>query len=299
MVRTNPPAEVVADAETVTAYKSLSRVERAFRSIKAVAPEIRPIFHRTSPGVKAHVFPPSPPDPSRAKPHHEIPVYTSIPVGIMPLMAKRDPDHTRQGIIDAAFAEIHRQGFQAASVAAILADTGLTKGALYHHFPDKKALGLAVVEEVIRPRFFARLLEPVRTAAAPLAAFRAVVEQRRQTVTEAEVALGCPVNNLMQEMSPLDEDFRMVLTGLVTDWRDTLTAAFARARAAGEIRAEIDPEAAALFAVSSIWGCIGVAKSLQSASAYRICLGQLVGFLDTLSSQPKENGHGPDRDPIP
>lgn len=56
VVRTNLSAEVMGDAETVTAYKSLSRVERAFRSIKTVDLEIRPIFHWASPRVKAHVF---------------------------------------------------------------------------------------------------------------------------------------------------------------------------------------------------------------------------------------------------
>lgn len=43
-----------------------------------------------------------------------------------------------------------RHGFQAASLNNILAKTGLTKGALYHHFPDKDRLGYAVIEEVIR-----------------------------------------------------------------------------------------------------------------------------------------------------
>lgn len=56
VVRTNLPAEVLGDAETVAAYKSLSRVERAFRSIKTVDIEVRPIFHWASPRVKAHVF---------------------------------------------------------------------------------------------------------------------------------------------------------------------------------------------------------------------------------------------------
>lgn len=214
-------------------------------------------------------------------------------------MTKRDPDQTRQGILAAAFTEIHRQGFQAASLANILADTGLTKGALYHHFPDKKALGLAVVEDVVRPRLVAAMIEPVRSAARPLAALRAVIELRRDEATDAGVALGCPVNNLMQEMSPLDEDFRAALTAIVADWRDVLTAALARARGGGEIRADVDPAAAALFIVSGMWGCVGVAKSLQSAAAYRACLGQLATYLDTLSSQSQENGHGSDRDPSP
>ena len=56
VVRTNMPATMLGDAETVAAYKSLSRVERAFRSIKTVDIEIRPIFHWASPRVKAHVF---------------------------------------------------------------------------------------------------------------------------------------------------------------------------------------------------------------------------------------------------
>lgn len=56
VVRTNLPAEVLGDAETVAAYKSLGQVERAFRSIKTVDLEVRPIFHWASPRVKAHVF---------------------------------------------------------------------------------------------------------------------------------------------------------------------------------------------------------------------------------------------------
>ena len=56
VVRTNLPAETLDDAGTVAAYKSLSGVERAFRSLKTVDLEIRPIFHWASPRVKAHVL---------------------------------------------------------------------------------------------------------------------------------------------------------------------------------------------------------------------------------------------------
>jgi len=56
VVRTGLPAELLDDAATVTAYKSLSGVERAFRSIKTTDIEIRPIFHWASPRVKAHVM---------------------------------------------------------------------------------------------------------------------------------------------------------------------------------------------------------------------------------------------------
>jgi len=56
VIRTSVLAEHLNAAETVQAYKDLSRVERAFRSLKSVDLEIRPIRHWTADRVRAHVF---------------------------------------------------------------------------------------------------------------------------------------------------------------------------------------------------------------------------------------------------
>ncbi|HEX3439793.1 MAG TPA: IS1634 family transposase [Pseudolabrys sp.] len=56
VVRTNLPKKLLDDAATVGAYKSLARVERAFRSLKTVDVRLRPIFHWTTPRVRAHVL---------------------------------------------------------------------------------------------------------------------------------------------------------------------------------------------------------------------------------------------------
>jgi len=56
VLRTNVPAKAINTADTVRAYKSLARVERAFRCLKTTDLEIRPIFHWLSPRVRAHVF---------------------------------------------------------------------------------------------------------------------------------------------------------------------------------------------------------------------------------------------------
>jgi transposase len=56
VIRTSVPAEHLDTAETVQAYKDLSRVERAFRCMKSDDLEIRPIRHWTAPRVRAHVF---------------------------------------------------------------------------------------------------------------------------------------------------------------------------------------------------------------------------------------------------
>jgi hypothetical protein len=56
VVRTSLPATVLDDAATVRNYKSLSRVERAFRCLKSADLQIRPVYHWLADRVRAHVF---------------------------------------------------------------------------------------------------------------------------------------------------------------------------------------------------------------------------------------------------
>ena len=56
VLRTSLSAETLDGERAVLAYKSLARVERAFRSLKTVDIEVRPIYHGISPRVRAHVF---------------------------------------------------------------------------------------------------------------------------------------------------------------------------------------------------------------------------------------------------
>ena len=56
VIRTSLPASELDGPGTVRAYKRLSSVERAFRSLKTVDLKVRPVFHRTEPRVRAHVF---------------------------------------------------------------------------------------------------------------------------------------------------------------------------------------------------------------------------------------------------
>ncbi len=56
IVRTSLPAETLGDADTVRSYKSLARVERAFRCIKTVDLNVRPVYHWLEDRVRAHVL---------------------------------------------------------------------------------------------------------------------------------------------------------------------------------------------------------------------------------------------------
>ena len=56
VIRTNVPADELPAGDVVRSYKSLSRVERAFRSFKSVDLKVRPVHHRLEGRVRAHVF---------------------------------------------------------------------------------------------------------------------------------------------------------------------------------------------------------------------------------------------------
>jgi len=196
-------------------------------------------------------------------------------------MDNRQSDQTRRRLLDAAFAEIHRHGFQAASLAKILADTGLTKGALYHHFPDKKSLGLAVVDEIIGKRLAEQYVEPFATAEHPVQALLRVLREKAGQ-SEDSLKLGCPLNNLMQEMSPVDEAFRIRLRRILVAWQGAFEAALVHAQTAGELRREVDCRAAAMFIVAAWEGCVGIAKNLQSAEGFADCMAQLQDYVASL-----------------
>jgi transposase len=56
VIRTSLPKDTLSDEGAVRAYKSLAQVERAFRALKTVDLQIRPLYHRLAPRVRAHVF---------------------------------------------------------------------------------------------------------------------------------------------------------------------------------------------------------------------------------------------------
>lgn len=200
-------------------------------------------------------------------------------------MTVKQPDITRDRILDAAFQEIHKHGFQAASLSNILDRTGLTKGALYHHFPDKDRLGHAVIEEVIRESLETMMFAPLRATDDPIGTLREVIQYKAEKTTSENVILGCPLNNLMQEMSPLDADFKRRLTELLKTWQDVVTDTLKRGQKARQVRKDVDCRAAALFIVSAFEGCVGIAKNLQSVKEFRLCMAQLVTYVEGLQAK--------------
>lgn len=210
------------------------------------------------------------------------------------MITKRNPEATRERILEASFWEIFRRGFHGASLDSILAETGVTKGALYHHFPNKTELGYAVVDEYIARWIEDDLRGLTDPTTDPIDAILAIADRKRCMMDERPdlVGLGCPLNNLVQELSPQDEGFRQRLSGILEHWTVAIAGALRRGQDAGTVRSDIDADHAARFLVAASQGMAGIVKSAGRAEAMDPILGGLRAYLESLRTQtsPGESG---------
>jgi len=189
---------------------------------------------------------------------------------------------TRAKILMAAFDEIYLRGFQAASLNNILKNTSTTKGALYHHFKSKMELGYAVVDEVIGETLASNWIEPLTKTDDPIAVMQHILEKSGDLMTEEDVRLGCPLNNLSQEMSPNDDGFRERISTIYIKWEKAIEGACDRGKAAGNIREDADSKQLAILFVATLEGCLGLAKSRQSLDVLMQCGQGLIEQLELL-----------------
>lgn len=203
----------------------------------------------------------------------------------MPNPGKKQPDQTRQLLLEAAFNEIHHRGFQAASVDNILKNTGVTKGALYHHFGSKNELGYAVVDEIIRP-FVEERWASLTHADDPITAAIDLIHRLREERRELAVTLGCPFNNLCQEMSAVDEGFRERLSTILRNWREGMIRSIERGQKNGVVRKDIDPDATATFIIGSLEGCIGMTKANKDPEFLDTGMQGMIQYLEHLRPEP-------------
>jgi AcrR family transcriptional regulator len=190
---------------------------------------------------------------------------------------------TRHRILRTAFEEFYRYGFQGGSLNRIVKETGLTKGALFHHFAGKQELGYAVVDEVIWPRFKEIWIDPLAQSEDPITdTKRVMLHMTEKGGPRGSLVQGCPVNNLAQEMSPLDEEFRRRLEKIYAAWRLAFKTALANGIKAGKVRKDVSPAKVAAFIVAALTGIIGTAKNAQDRELLREAGGALIGYLESL-----------------
>ncbi len=194
----------------------------------------------------------------------------------------RNPERTRQRLLQAAFREVYRYGFQSAGIDTILAATNVTKGALYYHFESKEALGYAIIEEIVAEIPRERWLLPLERSKDkdPIDALIGIVQAIPSR--PRDVKGGCPLVNLAQEMSQLDEQFRKRLERIFHAWQEGIAMALRRGQSQGTVRRDLVPEETASFLIAMVEGYEVLAKNAQDAKVWNMGIKNIVGWLSSL-----------------
>ena len=201
----------------------------------------------------------------------------------------RDPARTRERLLQAAFREVRRSGFQSTGINTILAATNVTKGALYYHFNSKEALGHAIVDEIVAKVVHDRWLRPLLSDGHPIDVLIGIV--RRVPARPADVRESCPLLNLAQEMSPLDEQFRKRLERLFLAWQDGVATLLRKGQSQGTVRRDLNPDETASFLVAMVEGYASLAKNAQDTKVWEVGIRNIVGWLKSLRA-PRQSWRG-------
>lgn len=189
-----------------------------------------------------------------------------------------DPVALRARILDVAAAAFQAQGYHSTSTHDIMRDAGVTGGALHHHFPTKKSLGLAVIRERVAPAVQETWIDAVEQARTAQEGILRAFNDIADSVDKRGKVLGCPLNNLATELSLADPEFRHAVVQVFNIWKDAIARKFRTQKT--EARLGGTPEELATLVVSSYSGAIAMAKAQQASEPLTTCARQLAAMLE-------------------
>lgn len=184
----------------------------------------------------------------------------------------RKPNLARRNeILTVATRLIHRSGSRGVSMEAVALEVGLRKANLFHYFPTKDDLVLAVHDratEELRARIQATLARP-GAADDPLGTVEDIFTAAAHGMKATRCGQGCFVGNLAQEMADHHEPLRKRSAEFFRYWQDQLTVLLLKSRRRGLFRRELDAGLAAEAIVSLFEGAMLQAKTFRNAAIVR------------------------------
>jgi AcrR family transcriptional regulator len=182
-------------------------------------------------------------------------------------MRKNDPEGLRRRVLDAAARLFQSAGYHATGMHEVMREAGVTGGALHHHFPTKKALGLAVIRERVAEAVAETWIAPVDAAPSGAAGVLGVFAAIAGELEANGRVQGCPLGNLALELSLADTDFATAVDDVFTSWRAALAA-------------RLGDEGLATFVVATYSGAMALAKAAQDPAPLRTCAARLARLLE-------------------
>jgi TetR/AcrR family transcriptional repressor of nem operon len=187
------------------------------------------------------------------------------------------PD-TREALLQAATELFLRQGYSATGIDEICLRAGVSKGALFHHFPDKEALGRAALERWVADAGRAFAGAPYGALADPLARLLGFVDFLSALARIGPP--GCLVGIFTQELAPANEAVRATCVASFGSWIAHAESLIAAAKAVRAPASAIDPRSLAEHGLAVLQGALILARARGSSAVIEDQLGHYRRYLE-------------------
>jgi AcrR family transcriptional regulator len=169
------------------------------------------------------------------------------------------PPDVRTRIVMAAMELFWAKGYNSTSIADILSRTQLNAGSLYHVFPGKQDVLIAVLE-AYRDGLYENLVDPAWEGVDdPVERIFALLARYRWLILETDCTYGCPIGSLALELHEADPAVRDLLAVNFTGWVGAILRCL---DAAGErLPADLDKQALAEFVLTTMEGGVMQART--------------------------------------
>ncbi|MBI3232433.1 MAG: TetR/AcrR family transcriptional regulator [Bacteroidetes bacterium] len=189
---------------------------------------------------------------------------------------------TRLNILQKAFELIYANGYQTTSIDEIIATTKVTKGAFFYHFKTKDEMGLAIINEIVKPTMEESFIKPLELAKDPVKDIYNMINDLLFNIPFLKLEYGCPAANLTQEMTPWTKEFSGALSLLTKNWQEALVSFIERGKKEGLVRKNVNASQVAYFVMSGYWGIRNFGKLYNNNECYHAYLKELKIYLNNL-----------------
>ncbi|MBI3292196.1 MAG: TetR/AcrR family transcriptional regulator [Elusimicrobia bacterium] len=197
-------------------------------------------------------------------------------------MSRKPNLEARTRILETAFQLIHGHGFKGVSMEGVAAAAGIKKANLFHYYPTKEALGLAVFDFVtngLKEQVTAQFAEDGKN---PIKTVEAMFEETIACMKRNHCARGCFIGNLAQELSDDHEKLREKICEYFQFWAQQLADFLKRWQRARYFAPSLKPREAAEGLLALYEGATLFCKARKQVSALehakRMAMKYLEGF---------------------
>lgn len=176
------------------------------------------------------------------------------------------PPDVRTRIVMAAMELFWAKGFNSTSIADILSRTQLNAGSLYHVFPGKQDVLIAVLE-AYRDGLYENLIDPAWEGVDdPIERIFALLARYRWLILETDCTYGCPIGSLALELHEADPVVRELLAVNFANWSSAIERCL---EAAGDrLPADLDRRALAEFVLTTMEGGVMQARTHRDVAYF-------------------------------